>query len=146
MAVVCVSGCGAAPSDRTLLARFREHQQEFETLRQMSDADRISGGVDPTTGSWSRVPEPRREQYRRLLDQLGFEHGLQRNDESGEVRFEVSCVGLVTSGYCKGIAYSAEPLTPMFDDLDESRADAKLLDAHVGYRSIEKHWYLYLQR
>ena len=142
--VVLLGACGA-PSDHALMLRFREHQQDFEILRQMSDTDRINGGLAPNAGPWYRLSQPRREEYRRLFHDLGLERGLER-DGTGAVRFEAACVGLVTSGYCKGLVYSAATLTPTFDDLDDAKTDPRLLAAEVGYRTIEDHWYVFLQR
>ena len=64
---------------------------EFETLRQMSEADQIDWGIDGAAGPWFKLPEPRRQEYERLFHELRLENGFARNRE-GVISFNASWV------------------------------------------------------
>jgi hypothetical protein len=117
---------------------------EFETLRQMSEADQINWRIEGAAGPWFKLSEARRQEYVHLFHELRLENGFAR-DREGAITFNVSCVGLVTSGNCKGFVYSVAAVTPIFDDLDDAVFD-QLRGGGVGYRCIEEHWYVFLAR
>jgi hypothetical protein len=117
---------------------------EFETLRQMCEADQIDWRIEGTAGPWFKLSEARRQEYARLIRELRLERGVER-DREGVISFNVSCVGLVTSGNCKGFVYSVAAMSPTFNDLDDAVFD-RLRGGGVGYRSIEEHWYVFLAR
>jgi len=152
--VILWSGCGH-PSDEHLVELFHERRHVFEELKRMSDDD--AGLVRIDAGFYSRrfgktFNEPssylagnRWTRYRALFRQVDLDAGLRRAGVDS-VEFLVSCVGPLTSGHCKGIAYSEHDDLPLRASLDGAVMDRDIRQPGIAYRKIEDNWYVFFMR
>jgi hypothetical protein len=100
----------AAPTDETLDANFRAHRTAFESLLEMSRADRsvirIANDFTwlDTDSSWPRpedklgFPKQRLDQYRHLFREASLQGGILQEKEGGVTYFIYWSRGLMTNG------------------------------------------------
>ena len=149
-------------SDDAMIEKFRQHQQDFETLRHMVIADKQ---VDRIALDWTRPEDPqamgvtagRLEEYRTILRRLDLPLGVQgvpgRTDS-----FEVlgSGIGWFNRGSGKSYVWKAVPPTTgedvaMATNIDAFiknrqtlKNDGRPLPKHIEvFRPINGNWYLY---
>jgi hypothetical protein len=128
------------PTDRALVELFHEHQQTFETLKQMADEDTTIA----SNNNSDSLSVTRRSEYARLLSQI---HSNMRMgfDAKGTV-FSVAEGGVGLSigpSWSKGIAYLPAP--------SWVGQIVKSLDKNPGHDDmylvpIEGNWYIFYQR
>lgn len=140
---------GPRPSDAEIIGRFEAHRAQIDSLMEMLRADRVLTSVDdkrtdpadPTTVGISRE---RIDEYRRILEAIGFRHGFYYDPQSGRMSFLVWAFGFLSSGQAtKAILYMPENPTPLVDDLDAYRPPQGQ-EYVLAYRHIEGQWYLRL--
>jgi len=144
-------------SDATLSSHFRKHRAEFEQLVKMAMEDARLTRIAPDfrypyddVGSASNnigLPEPRRDEYRRLFGRVGASLGIWKDIDPSRIFFPIVSAGLVAAGWTKGLVYSTAPLSPVLKSLDERPPDQFWERSHVlVYRKIEDHWYIYYEQ
>jgi hypothetical protein len=116
-----VSGGRGHRSDDEMVLYFKEHEQQFEELLQLYQADAIL------------------ERYLSLMRELNVEDLMRYSDS--EVLFTMSSRGFVGGGSSKGYTYSTEPPTPLVESTEETTVGPY----GVVYRHIEDGWYLTYQ-
>lgn len=142
-----------APTDETLATNFREHRTAFDSLREMSRADRsvirIANDFTwlDTDSSWPRAEgklgfsAERWDQYRQLFREGGLEGGILQDNEGGITYFIYRTQGLMTNGSLKGYAYSENDLTPLVNSLDDYESWPK--GKRVIFKKLDGKWYLF---
>lgn len=146
-------------SDEAVRARLFAHRADFERLVAMAKEDKHLVRIAPNftwldeDSSWPRknvgISKERWNDYRRLFNSVGATQGIVEGDNPSGIAFPISSVGLVPSGYEKGLIYSQASLTPVLQSLDKRPPD-ELWDgpdrSHVlAYKPIGDHWYIYYQ-
>lgn len=113
-------GCGAAPSDPELVAEFRAHRAQYDTLLAMFRADsglgRVGDGFTRPADFFSGSSQPdsppvtaeRLARYRRLFDRLSLPDGIEGYDKKRVIYFWRwgSGGGAGLGGQGKGLAFS----------------------------------------
>lgn len=141
-----LAGC-SPPSDTHLTNRFESSRSEFEALLRMSQQDRDLRYIDRQVTSidneisWSRrdtsLPTLRVQQYRRYMQDLGIEAGIQRRrDFPSAIFFLAECFGSAVDKDCKGYAYSETPLVPLKTTVDD-------LAPGMNFKPLSGNWYLF---
>ena len=138
------------PSDRSLIDLFGQHRAEFDEVRSMSQADkriqRIStsfvtlvGNIAPTPDELdSTLSRQRLAKYRRLLSDIHDPNGIIIED--GTVTFMFYGEGFGGTGRVKAILWSAQPQSPLTQDLD-SLSNVRTTP-FIAFRRIAPEWYL----
>ena len=151
IALLLLSACGAThPTDAELIAKFRENELRFETLRAFAVADlgrgvsRIEAGDIPKFLSGSH-----KAAYEDGFNDLGIEQIVSfRDRDSGEtsVEFTISLVGIATSGSAKTIEWTTGGRDPIVGSLDPPYEKKGYVTKtwFNAYRPIGKGWYLHL--
>jgi hypothetical protein len=132
-----------APRDVDVIAQFRSHRTEIDTLMTMMREDRDLLRVDDnwTDPASSGISAQRIATYRRMLASIGYPRGFYYDPTSGRVTFMVWAAGLAGSGSSKSLMYKPEKPSPLVDDLDAYRPP-KGQDYALAFRHIEGDWYL----
>jgi hypothetical protein len=145
LAIMDPFGGDAHPTDTEMLAQFREHRAELETIVGMLLAD---PQVERLAPDFTR-PDPlpitaeRLADYRKRLAAAGIRHGISRHGDG--VEFIVSTQGLAVSGSAKSFFHDEAAA----DDAEVTDGD---LDTVAGgssalfQRHIEGNWWLQLDR
>src|ERR1035438_9102950 len=145
------------PSDKALRARFFAHRADFERLVAMANEDsRLTRIASDFTWldddvAWPRkdvgISEQRWTEYRQIFRRVGASDGILKGIEPTRIIFPIMSVGLVPSGFEKGIVYSEAPLSPVLKSLDDRPLHQKgpvRYSSHVlVYKQITDHWYIY---
>lgn len=128
IALLLLSACGAThPTDAELIAKFRENEVRFETLRAFAIADlgrgvsRIEAGDIPKF-----LSSPHEAAYENGFNDLGIEQIVSfHNRDSGEtsVEFTVSSVGIATGGSAKTIEWATGGRNPIVGSLASGLID-----------------------
>lgn len=137
------------PSDQKMLRNFARHRSTFDTLAQMTQADKRLQRVDqgwtiPGNPATVGVSPARLATYHRLLTGAGVPRGFQTTDDGMETDFYYWLTGsAITSDTDKGYAYLTKPPPNLLDSLDQCRPDER----HVvtAYRHITGNWYLFYE-
>lgn len=142
------------PSDAELEETFRNHEDDFNQLIEMSQVDskviRIASNFTwlddnlsyPRPESELGFSKERWDEYHQIFVKLGIKGGLIRYPDTGVILFFVSNKGLVTGGLAKGYAYSTKDLTPIYNSLDNFQPSASSSEKPV-YKRLNKNWYLF---
>jgi hypothetical protein len=135
---------GQVPSDETLVQVFQLHRDQFERLRQMATEDMHQTSYFSESNISVVLPEPRRNEYKRLLQVYrGLSIGV---DYDGGVRFIFASVGeAIGPGWAKGIQFvpdNSKQIGTRIDTLDKSST----LPDGVYVRQIAPGWFLFFQR
>lgn len=158
------AGCDSAlgdshSSDAKLISNFQSHEQEFDRLIQMAKEDshvvRIAYDFTwldsdyhwPRPDSQIGFSQERWNKYRAMFTKLGLQEGLAWSRD-GSIVLIASTRGLMMHGSAKGYSFSAKPLSPTFDSLDNIREEiknGKLTPGLPVYRKIKEGWYLYYE-
>lgn len=146
-------GIYAFPSDCELIIRFNRNEVDFNRLIAMSDTDdnmsRIAYDFTWVKSSFQHASESefskeRWNEYTQLFTKLGIGDGLLKPSKGNVVYLSASSRGLAIGGSSKGYAFSATPLTPEFDSLD----DKAVLRENGGkyiYKKIKDNWYIFYE-
>lgn len=143
---VMLAGC-SPPSDIQLIRRFESNRSGFQALLQMSEQDWNLRYIDRQVTSidneisWSRkdtsLPTQRVQQYRKYMQGLGIEAGIQRRrDFPSAIFFLAECFGSAVDKDCKGYAYSETPLVPLKTTVDD-------LAPGMNFKPLSGNWYLF---
>jgi hypothetical protein len=127
-----------------LIATFYAQRHSFEQLQEMAAEDArhgwYLGASDP-----SKLDQPRRDEYKKLIPQIRPGLQVAMNGTTGVVRFifagEGSAIGpdwVKGIEYVPGDSWEGVPLP----DLDKAAS----LPAHVYIREIEPKWLIFYQR
>jgi hypothetical protein len=120
MAQLALTSCRSAPSDQELVAEFRAHRAEYDTLVTMfradSDLGRIAYTFTRPANFFSGAPLPssapltteRWNHYRRLFDRLSLDDGIEGYDRKHLMYFwrYGEGMGAGLGGASKGLAFS----------------------------------------
>ena len=149
--LLLLSACGAThPTDAELIAKFRENEVRFETLRTFAIADlgrgvsRIEAGDIPKF-----LSGPHKAVYENGFSELGIEQIVSFRDTSSaetSVEFTVSLAGIATSGSSKTIEWTTGARNPIVGSLDPPYEKKGYVTKtwFNAYRPIGKGWYLHL--
>jgi hypothetical protein len=159
-AIALFASPGPLPSDEALRARFLAHRADFERLVAMANEDNHLIRIAPDftwlddDSSWPRknvgISEQRWNDYRRIFQVVGASDGILRYTNPTLIFFPIMSVGLVPSGFEKGLVYSEAPVSPVLKSLDK-KPPQEFWDgpdrSHVlAYKPIENHWYIYYRQ
>jgi hypothetical protein len=136
------------PTDAEMLAQFRQHRAELETIVDMLRADPQVERLAPdfTRPDPAPISAERLADYRKRLAAAGIRHGLSRY--GNDVTFIVSARGLEISGSAKSFAYverAYEDAVLTDGDLDAAAARSPTSEV-IFARRIEGNWWLQLDR
>jgi hypothetical protein len=134
----------SAPSDRELLATFRDHREAFDRLRELA-ADQRTAGYLTATDTSKDFDTNQKKEFEAIL--TGLSSHLIVTVDWPRVRFIFAGGGLsaISPGWLKGIQYipDDEPLrAPLVANLDNAFKQR----AGVYLRMIEPNWYILYQR
>ena len=138
--------------------------QKFDSSKRdtgITDAANHSTTIAYTDARKSRIPHPwlirdkpqigfsqeRWNEYRDMFSKLGLKGGLAWSRDHS-IFLTASAKGLTIHGSEKGYVFSAKPLSPTFDSLDDIRQEIKNGKVTPGlpvYRKIKEGWYLYYE-
>jgi len=144
---VSLGACGARrPSDQEIIAQFKAHRAQIDTLMEMMRTDQVlmrvdDNWTDPADPTTVGISHARIAEYREILETVGWPRGFYYDPKSGCVSFIAWTVGLTGSGASKSVVYMPENPTPLVDDLDAYHpppGQGYLL----AYRHLEGPWYL----
>jgi hypothetical protein len=146
------------PADAKLTHIYLKNEDSFNKLVEMSNADsnvvRIASDFTRLRTNWA-WPRPESElgftnkrssEYRSLLGALRLESGISRETSSNQIiiLFISSSKGMTFCGSSKGFAYSADPLSPIFESLDQEESlNPQNHKRGIAFRRIKENWYLY---
>jgi hypothetical protein len=116
-----------APSDADLIARFRGHRSEFQTLALAAWSDPDSAG------------SPTRSRFSALLRSAGVS-GIRRSGD-GAVWLEA----MSNYDLRKGFVFSMGPMAPEHASLDSLESPIGNGYLRAAYRPIAPHWYLFIE-
>ena len=158
---VCVAAALAAfaatafairpPLQAEVVARFHEHQQDYEALREMIAADALLG-VDDLGASFAReslsfkppaalgLSAERASAYGRRLRALGSRSIYVWS--KGEVAFPVAAWGAANHGWRVSIVWSATEPSPLVASIDDFRKRGRPRDWERASSRIEGDWYV----
>lgn len=137
------------PSDSAMIRHFEEHSRTFDSLVQMTHADKGLARVDE---DWSMpddtqsvgVPSDRLSTYRKLLRDAGTPRGFQLSKDGTGIDFLFWLRGsAISDDETKGFAYRENPPKRIVQTLDGVRADGR--DYFIAYRHIRDNWYLFYE-
>jgi hypothetical protein len=144
--LMALSGCDtvAHPSDAVLIERFYRHQADFEKLVTMLDQDRdlvriTAKNVFLEKGATRQVPKERHDEYRRLLELLQLNGGIQR-DKDGLILI-ASLKGIIIPNSSKSYLYALTEPSPLVESLDHVVSNNRG-DQRPVYKRISGNWYL----
>jgi hypothetical protein len=148
------------PSDKALRGRFFAHRADFERLVTMATEDshltRIAPDftwLDDDVG-WPRknvgISEQRWTVYRQIFRRVGASNGIFKSTEPTRISFPILSIGLVPTGFEKGIVHSEAPLSPALESLDDrplhQRGTGPDGTHFIEYKQITEHWYIYYEQ
>jgi hypothetical protein len=148
------------PSDKALRARFFAHRADFEKLAAMANEDSRLTRIAPDFTwlddevAWPRknvgISEQRWTEYKQIFRRVGASDGIAKGTEPTRIIFPIMSIGLVPTGFAKGIVYSEAPLSPVLESLNDRPLHQKGTgpdSSHVlVYKPIENHWYIYYEQ
>jgi len=139
-------GARRLESEAELRRRFEAQRPALEEILRLAREDshlvRIAPGFTRLEGDWSWPREdvgltPERwDRYRALFERAGVADGIDVQ-ESGDVFFYVSGVGLGISGASRGFVYCATPPSPVMQSIDGFRGDG------IVYAALAPRWFLF---
>lgn len=132
------------PTDRFLIAHFKQHQAPLEQvialLRENPELSRVDQTwTNPNDPASIHVSAERIALYRKLLEQAGVPRGFSTMTPNKSVEFYYWLRGsVVTDGISKGFAYCTTPPQPLATSLDKEELPR-------AYRHILGDWYLFYE-
>lgn len=134
----------AASADAKVIGIFEAHRGEFERLRQMATEDMRTASFFSETNISNGLPEPRRNEYKHLLN---VSPGLQvGTNYDGSVRFIFASAGeAIGPGWAKGIEFIPDGQKVIGTQRDTLDDPAKLPQG-VYLRKVEPRWFVFFQR
>jgi hypothetical protein len=152
--VLASTACGRHTSDAELELIFSRHEQQFQRLLAMVQADAAAKKIGPRYVSQTRLhygetehhglSEERWIQYQGLLSELGIE-GVA--SDARRASFRIDLPSIQNGDSDKGFLYSETPLEPSAADLDGykiSPSTRTKYGDYLAYKKIRPNWYLYV--
>ena len=153
------AGCGYAPSDASIIARFNAHRTEFSQLLEMFHQDDIKGRLscdgdasDDVIRGQQPISAQRRAEYGKLFQSVGCDTAVYYQPKSGNAEFTMWSVGMLFAGQHKSIDYfpgggpasAVEPVVATTDSYRWAPVD-RVRGYETLFRLIDGPWYLEYQ-
>jgi hypothetical protein len=147
--VVANAVAAKPPGQATVAAAFHRHRGDFETLRDMVLADRLSSVIEGGR-TYAReslifrppselgIPSARAALYRERMKAAGCPRIDVWSDRS--VHFLAASWGAANHGWRVSVVWSKTPLAPLVPKIDNIRDSPDV--GHSAYSSIGDDWYV----
>jgi hypothetical protein len=151
--VIIPFGCSKPYSDKNMQKHFIENKETFDRLIEMIKEDKTVSWIgEQFIFPADSLKLERKAQYLDLMSKANIQHIFieSRRNISGAsiIKSEGKDIGRVSfgalssfGGSLKGYTYSTQPLSPIFNSLDEPPPSLKPYE--FGYKRISDDWYLH---
>ena len=130
------------PSDAKLLAQFERTKLELDQLREMVEADGLSGRIHEDYFDDQRLSKSRLQQYRQLMKTVGVDR-LACTGRCQHIEFNVAGTGWHDIGNYKGFYYSPGEQANRAPSLDKDCWSETGKERYcTAARRIEGNWWL----
>jgi hypothetical protein len=152
--VLSLAGCffSRPPSDESMEEKFRSNEAAFKRLVVMIREDMNLAAVDLDAAYLpsaeiggarpkAEIPTRRKEEYRRLLKQIGVNEIRNAGDSIAFLTWQSREMDLMNSGH-KNYLYTETLPSPLLGSLDDTSKLPHGKGEDSGYKKIAENWYL----